>query len=116
MTTKEGNVTMIEESAIATKTCGLRKSLQVIGGRWKILLLCSIQEKGTVRYGELKREVAGITNTMLAKSLQEMERDGMVIRHQYNEMPVRVEYSLSPKGASVVPILLELKEWGAEHL
>ena len=101
---------------IAGQGCGLRKVLNIIGGKWKILLLCVIDDKGVMRYGELRRAVYGITNTMLAQSLKEMEEDGLIERKQYREMPVRVEYSLTEEAHSMIPILLELKHWGEKHL
>ena len=101
---------------IAGQGCGLKKVLNIIGGKWKILLLCVIDAKGVMRYGELRRAVYGITNTMLAQSLKEMEEDGLIERKQYREMPVRVEYSLTEKAHSMIPILLELKHWGEKHL
>ena len=101
---------------IAGQGCGLKKVLNIIGGKWKILLLCVIDDKGVMRYGELRRAVYGITNTMLAQSLKEMEEDGLIERKQYREMPVRVEYSLTEKAHSMIPIQLELKHWGEKHL
>ncbi len=101
---------------LAGKGCGLKKVLDIVGGKWKIMILCVIDKEGTVRYGDLRRSVFGITNTMLATSLKEMENDGLVERKQYMEMPVRVEYSLTPKAESIVPILLDLKKWGEENL
>ncbi|MGI5889012.1 MAG: winged helix-turn-helix transcriptional regulator [Oscillospiraceae bacterium] len=96
--------------------CGLRKVLDVIGGKWKVLIVCAMNSKGTMRYGEIKRTIVGITNTMLAQSLKELEEDGLVRRKQYDEMPVRVEYSLTDKANGMIPILLELKKWGEENL
>ncbi len=101
---------------IAGQGCGLKKVLDIVGGKWKIMILCIIDREDTVRYGELKRAVFGITNTMLAQSLKELESDGLVIRRQYDEMPVRVEYTLSEKAASLIPILLQLKKWGENNL
>ncbi len=101
---------------IAGKGCGLKKVLDIVGGKWKIMILCVIDKEGTVRYGDLRRSVFGITNTMLANSLKEMENDGLVERKQYMEMPVRVEYSLTEKAESIVPILLQLKKWGEDNL
>ncbi len=101
---------------IASTICGLRKVLSIIGGKWKILIICSIDEVGVMRYNELRRKVEGITNTMLANSLHELERDGLVIRRQYVEMPVRVEYELTPKCKTMIPILLELKDWGDKNI
>ncbi len=101
---------------LAGEGCGLKKVLNILGGKWKIMILCVIDKEGTVRYGDLRRSVFGITNTMLATSLKEMENDGLVERKQYMEMPVRVEYSLTAKAESIVPILLQLKKWGEENL
>ena len=101
---------------LAGDGCGLKKVLNIIGGKWKILILCVIDQREMVRYGDLRREVVGITNTMLANSLKDMESDGFVIRTQYDEMPVRVEYSLTDKAKSIIPILLDLKRWGEENL
>jgi len=72
----------------------------------------ALSQADELRYGELKRLVFGITNTMLASSLKELEEDGLVKRTQYPEMPVRVEYSLTDLGRSLIPILMELKGWG----
>ena len=96
--------------------CGLKRVIDLIGGKWKILILCVMDQKDTVRYGELRRSIVGITNTMLANSLKEMESDGFVNRKQYDEMPVRVEYTLTKKAKSIIPILLELKRWGEAYL
>ena len=97
--------------------CVPMSSLQsVLGGKWKILILCYMNSHHTARYGELRRAIVGITNTMLAQSLKELEKDGFVKRYQYDEMPVRVDYSLTDKSLSLLPILLELKEWGAANL
>ncbi len=101
---------------IAGEDCGLKKVLNIVGGKWKIMILCVIDRDEVARYGELRRAVYGITNTMLANSLRELENDGMVKRTQYDEMPVRVEYSLTGKAKSIIPILLELKKWGEENL
>ncbi len=101
---------------IAGKDCGLKKVIDIIGGKWKIMILCVIDNNETVRYGELSRSIHGITNTMLANSLKELEADGLVERKQYDEMPVRVEYNLTEKTKSLIPILLELKRWGENNL
>ena len=96
--------------------CGLKKVISIVGGKWKIMILCVIDRDEVVRYGDLRRSIYGITNTMLAQSLKDMESDGLVIRKQYDEMPVRVEYSLSEKAKSLIPILLELKRGGESNL
>ena len=101
---------------ITGKGCGLKKILGIIGGKWKILILCYIDAKGIGRFGEMRRTIYGITNTMLSSSLKEMETDGLIERHLYNEMPVRVEYTLTERAKTLIPILLELKRWGEENI
>lgn len=90
--------------------------LDAVGGKWKILLIVALSQADELRYGELRRLVFGITNTMLASSLKELEADGLVRRTQYAEMPVRVEYSLTPQARELVPILMQLKDWGEKNL
>ncbi|MCR5737970.1 MAG: helix-turn-helix transcriptional regulator [Eubacterium sp.] len=101
--------------SIGGEGCGLKKVIDVVGGKWKILILCVINQQELVRYGDLKRSIQGITNTMLSNSLKDMVADGLVVRAQYDEMPVRVEYSLTEKAKELIPILLELKHWGEEY-
>ncbi len=101
---------------IAGEGCGLKKVINIVGGKWKIMILCVIDNNDVVRYGDLRRAVFGITNTMLAQSLKELEADGLIYRQQYDEMPVRVEYTLTDNARSLIPILLELKKWGEENL
>ena len=104
------------EISITGSGCALRRVLDAVGGKWKILLLVALSQKEELRYGELRRLVFGITNTMLATSLKDLEADGLVNRKQYDEMPVRVEYSLTPRARTLIPILMELKDWGETHL
>ena len=96
--------------------CGLKRVLELIGGKWKILILCALNHYGTMRYGELRRAIAGITNTMLAQSLKELESDGLVRRTMYDERPVRVDYDLTVQSRELIPILLELQDWGRRHI
>ena len=70
-----------------------------------------MKEHKKVRFNELKRSVTGITNTMLSKSLEELEQSDLVRRKQYNEMPLRVEYNLTQKGDDLIPILTEHTNW-----
>ena len=93
--------------------CPLSGALKLIGGKWKIPILCALHQDGPTRYNELKRKIRGITNTMLAGCLRELEADGLVVRVQYPEMPVRVEYSLTDECSGLIPILGDLAHWGA---
>lgn len=92
--------------------CPLSSAMDSIGGKWKIRILCALYQDGTIRYNELKRKISGITNTMLASSLKELERDELVCRIQYMEMPVRVEYSITDACTELIPILGQLAKWG----
>lgn len=94
--------------------CPVETGLQLIGGRWKARILWKLYH-GTLRFGELRRGLPGITEKMLAQQLKELERDQLIIRTQYPEMPPRVEYSLSEFGRSLTPVLDALKAWGAEN-
>jgi DNA-binding HxlR family transcriptional regulator len=93
--------------------CPLESAMKLIGGKWKVSILCALRQDGTSRYNELKRKIRGITNTMLAGALKELEENGLVTRTQYPEMPVRVEYSLTPRCDGLMPILARLAQWGA---
>jgi len=96
-----------------TEACPLQRAMDMIGGKWKLSLLCSLMVDGTTRYNELKRKMNGISNTMLAKSLKEMEEDGLVTRTEYMEVPIRVEYSITDKARELGHILVQLAQWGA---
>jgi DNA-binding HxlR family transcriptional regulator len=92
--------------------CPLKNAMGLIGGKWKVPILCALHQDGTTRYNELKRKIRGITNTMLASSLRELEEAGLIIRRQFMEMPVRVEYSLTDYCNDLLPILTQLAQWG----
>lgn len=104
------------DPSVTGSGCALRRVLDAVGGKWKILLIVALSQTDELRYGELRKLVYGITNTMLASSLKELEADGLVMRTQYAEMPVRVEYSLTDRARTLVPILMELKDWGEKNL
>ncbi len=88
-------------------------ALTFVGGKWKIPIMCALDRSGTLRYNALKQKLPGITNTMLAKTLRELEADGLVHRRQYPEIPPRVEYTLNEKAVELIPILKQLSKWGA---
>jgi len=96
--------------------CPIRFSLEILAGKWRLPIICSLAGSAALRWGELKRQLPGITNTMLAGSLAELQSAGLVERTQYNEMPLRVEYALSETGRKLSPILYHLGQWGLEVL
>ncbi len=91
--------------------CAMSKALSSIGGRWKLPIICSLTADGSNRYNELLKKIHGISNTMLSQTLKEMEADGLVVRKEYVEVPIRVEYSLTEKAKRLAPILQELIRW-----
>lgn len=93
--------------------CPIGEALRMIGGKWKPRILCTLYVDGTQRYSELVRKTTGITNAMLAASLKELEADGILVRTQYEEIPPRVEYSLTERGRALWPILHRLAHWAA---
>jgi len=98
-----------------TERCPMNLMFNIIGGKWKIKIICTLNLNDSLRYGEIKRRIAGINATMLANSLRELETYGIVSRTQYDTMPVRVEYALTEVGKSLVPILTQLRDWSAEY-
>ncbi len=95
-------------------TCEVETTLDVIGGRWKVLIIRELIA-GVKRFGELQRSVNGITQKMLTQQLREMEEDGIIHREVYAQIPPKVEYSLTFLGESLKPILYAMHEWGEKH-
>ncbi|MDT7787127.1 MAG: hypothetical protein QOF58_5546 [Pseudonocardiales bacterium] len=95
--------------------CGLDAAVDVIGGRWKALLLWSLHD-GPLRTGELRRRVDGISEKMLIQVLREMEADQLVHREVFHEVPPRVEYSLTDLGQQLNTALLPLGDWGEDNM
>ena len=91
--------------------CPFTNAMRVIGGKWKIVIVGHLMQ-GEKRFGELKREVKGITQKMLTQQLRELESDGIVHREIYKEIPPKVEYSLTEFGKSLGPIMKELWAFG----
>lgn len=85
--------------------CPLEYGLKVFGGKWKSRIICVLAEKKKLRYSALRRDMANISDAILAATLKELIADQLVAREQFNEIPPRVEYRLTEKGESVVPIL-----------
>jgi DNA-binding HxlR family transcriptional regulator len=102
------------EGAVAP--CPIEATLGMIGSKWKVLVLRELFRGGVKRFNELSRGIGGITQKMLSQQLKQMERDGLVIRRAYPEVPPRVEYSLSPVGRSLRPVMSSIYEWGNEYL
>ena len=95
--------------------CTVDYALDIFGGKWKPRLLCILGHNKAVRYRDLKEGMENILDTALADSLRELQESGIVARRQYNEMPIRVEYSLTAKGQTLIPVLDTISDWAVQH-
>lgn len=102
---------MYQKKSEADIRCPLEYGLELFGGKWKSRVICVLNEKGTLRYSSIRKEMLNITDAVLAATLKELINDGLVSRKQYDEIPPRVEYSLTDRGKSVVPILQSICKW-----
>lgn len=96
--------------------CPINYLTNVLGGRWKLHVLCILNNGGTVRFGQIKKKIGKVSNVMLSQTLKELERDGIVIRHQYNEVPPHVDYTLTQKGKDVLSALYLLGDWAEKYM
>lgn len=92
-------------------SCPVETTLEVIGGRWKVLIIYFLREDRK-RFGELARLLGGIAARTLSKQLRELEEDGVVERRDFGEIPPKVEYSLTPLGRTLEPVLMAMEKWG----
>jgi len=97
------------------ENCPVGATLNVLSGKWKLLILFHL-EGGTKRFNELRREIPEITQRMLTNQLRELENDKIIVRKVYACVPPKVEYSLSPIGKTLSPVLEHLKKWGACYI
>lgn len=90
-------------------------ALQIFSGKWRMAVLYKLSKKSSYRFGELRNEIPGITNAMLTTILREMEKNGIIFREQFMEVPLHVEYSLTQKGKDLFPIFFEILKWSAKY-
>lgn len=96
--------------------CPMRRTLDLLSGKWRTHIIYELCKKPSCRFGELQKAVPRITNTMLTATLRDLERLGIVHREQFNEIPPHVEYSLTEKGRALLPVFFELEKWGEQYL
>jgi DNA-binding HxlR family transcriptional regulator len=95
--------------------CLVRPALKVLGGKWKAIILYHLLEDRTLRFGQLRRFLPDATQKMLTQQLRELERDGIVSRKVYHQVPPKVEYSLTEFGQTLRPVMTELRKWGQKY-
>lgn len=98
------------------ENCPVQKALSLFNGKWRTYILFELCKKSALRFGELKKAVPGITNTMLTSTLRDLEDIGIVKREQFNEIPPHVEYSLAESGKQLLPIFFEIAKWGETNI
>lgn len=112
----KGMVICVKNNSIKIERCTTISKIQkILGGKWKIEILYYVSLR-TRRFGELQRQIGDITPSTLTKQLRELEADGFISRYIYQEIPPKVEYSLTDLGKSFVPILEHMKQWGKDNL
>jgi DNA-binding HxlR family transcriptional regulator len=97
------------------KLCPIEYTLNTVGGKWKIKILYQIYIGQIRRYGELKKLLFGITHKMLSQQLKELEKDNLIHREEYHQIPPKVEYTLTERGKTMIPVLLVMTEWGEKN-
>ncbi len=95
--------------------CPIIYTLAVVGGKWRWLIIYKLSENGILRYGELKKALPPITHKMLSQELKELEAQKLIHREEYHQIPPKVEYSLTEKGQTLLPILDLMSKWGDEN-
>lgn len=110
------NIDMIEThyDCPCLEKCPLNYAMSTVGGKWKMQIICALNNQGALRYNELRRKLDGISNTVLANALKELEEAGLVERKEYLQVPVRVEYSSTESADKLMPILELLSQWGED--
>lgn len=105
---------MAKSKSLAS-SCPMDVTINILSGKWKISILWHLVTKGIVRFNELQRLLPDITQRILSMQLRELEKDGMIYRKVYPEVPPKVEYGLTEVGESIKPILSSMCEWGKEY-
>ena len=96
--------------------CPVMPVVTMLQGKWKLQVIYELIIQSPMRFGELRKALSGITNTMLTNVLRDLEADGLVDRIQYNEIPPHVEYSLTDKGRDLLPVFYAITDWGLKYI
>jgi DNA-binding HxlR family transcriptional regulator len=110
----EEDSTVKKKPDISIEACSYSHALEIISNKWTALVIYAMED-GTIRYGDMKRRIVGISQKMLTQTLKQLERDGMVLRKLTPSVPPITEYSLTPLGESLTPFLRSLKAWAVDN-
>ena len=116
MVTNEKTLKISVDSPCTANSCEIRDAFMMIGGKWKSMILYVLSSQGVVRFNQLKKTVAGISQKMLTQQLRELERYGLIKRQVFPEVPPHVEYSMTELGLSLGPIYQAVHNWEQENL
>ena len=105
---------MYEKKTEATR-CAVARQFDILNGKWNLMLICALSEGAPLRYGELRRRMNGITDMALSNALKALQKAEIVRRQAYNEVPPRVEYSLTEKGKALIPVVKTACRWSVRH-
>lgn len=106
----------MKDGIIDPSVCPISYTLSIVGGKWKWVLMWILSTKGTQRYGEIRKLLPNITHKILIQHLKELEANGLISRKEYSQVPPKVEYSLTDKGQTLIPILELMSDWGSINL
>jgi DNA-binding HxlR family transcriptional regulator len=107
---------MAEKNCFISNQEPFEYTLSIVSGKWKLKIIYLLACITPVRYGALKKKIAGITYKMLSTQLKELEEEGIITRKEYPQVPPKVEYSLTPKGQSLMPIVIAMCDWGKKNI
>jgi len=108
-------MTMPKEICFVTNKEPFEYTLSIVSGKWKLKIIYLLSCMGTIRYGILKKNIDGITHKMLSSQLKELENEAIILRKEYPQVPPKVEYSLTEKGESLIPLVVAMCDWGRQH-
>ncbi len=106
----------MNERPVQCQKCAVTYALNIIGGKWRLPIIWQLSAQESMRYNELKRHLEGITNIMLTRALQDLEKHKLVERTEYSQIPPHVEYSLTESCRELLPALEIINEWGMEKM
>lgn len=114
--TFEEFICLIKELGLPTPGCKMKTAFAILGGKWNMHLLFELSKHPSLRFGELKKAIPEITNTMLTSSLRGLEEKNIISRTQYNEIPPHVEYALTESGSALMAVFYEIFKWSAKYI